>query len=233
MIKLVALRLLKSDMVAPRVLRYALRLQNILYDLIGILAKTVEGGTHPKQRIIRYQDWFCDQVKPGWNIIDIGSNTGKMTAQLAQRVNYVYGIEISRAMIQAANHSYVADNLEFLLGDATTFDYSNCLPIDCVTLSNVLEHIPRRVDFLIGLRRNLPWRNTNECNFLLRVPTIERDWLAAFKKEFGVEYRLDRTHEIEYTREEFLEEVNKAGLTVESFHVRFGEFYAVCKGTGT
>ena len=80
------------------------------------------------------------------------------------------------------------------------------------------------------LRRRLRWQNPAQCRFLIRVPTIERDWLAPYKKQLQIEYRLDRTHEIEDTREEFLTEVSEAGLCIETFDVRFGEFYAVCKG---
>ena len=46
------------------------------------------------------------------------------------------------------------------------------------------------------------------------------------KKEMGVEYRLDDTHYIEYTQEEFFSELANAGLAVESYQVRWGEIWA-------
>ena len=48
-------------------------------------------------------------------------------------------------------------------------------------------------------------------------------------KELGVEYMLDRTHFVEYTYNEFLNEINNAGLDVLSHNVKFGEIYAICQ----
>lgn len=216
--------------IAPTALRWVMKLHNGLYNFSGSLAIVVNGGNHPKHRLLRYHEWFRNHIEPGWVVIDIGSNTGTMAAFLAERAHLVYGIEIVPGLTELARRNHVAANLEFLTGDATAFDYSDCQPIDCVTLSNVLEHIRERSAFVAMLRQRLPWRNPEQCNFLIRVPTIERDWLAPYKQEFGVEYRLDRTHEIEYTRDAFFKEIADSGLTVKSFEVRFGEFYAVCHG---
>lgn len=233
MIKSIVLRLLLNRRVAPSALRLVMKVHNFLYDLSGSLAIVANGGKHPKHRLLRYQEWFCDRIEPDWVVIDVGSNTGSMAAMLARKARYVFGIEIVPLLADKARRAHVADNLEFLTGDATTFDYSGCRPIDCVTLSNVLEHIRGRVEFIVMLRQRLPWRDPNRCNFLIRVPTIERDWFAPYKKEFGIEYRLDRTHEIEYSQAQFFEEVHAAGLAVEHFEVRFSEFYAVCLGRRT
>jgi 2-polyprenyl-3-methyl-5-hydroxy-6-metoxy-1,4-benzoquinol methylase len=232
-IKSIVLRLLLNKRIAPNALRLVMRAHNTLYDLSGSLAIVANGGKHPKHRLLRYQEWFCDRIEPDWVVIDVGSNTGSMAALLAGKARYVYGIEIMPGLADTARRAHVADNLEFLTGDATTFDYSRCRSVDCVTLSNVLEHIRDRVDFIVMLRQRLPWRDPNCCTFLIRVPTIERDWIALYKKEFGIEYRLDRTHEIEHTQAQFFEEIQAAGLVIGHFEVRFGEFYAVCHGRTT
>lgn len=207
-----------------------MRLHNKLYELSGPLAIAVNGGKHPKRRILRYQEWFCEHIEPGWGIVDIGSNSGDMSAQMAEKAGYVYGIEIAQKLVSVARVNHAAVNLYFELGDATAFDYSHFRPIDCVTLSNVLEHIRERSAFLAMLLQSLPWRNPEKCYFLIRVPSIERDWLSVYKYEMGVEHRLDRTHEIEYTQEELFAELAFAGLEFESFDMRYGEYYAVCRG---
>jgi 2-polyprenyl-3-methyl-5-hydroxy-6-metoxy-1,4-benzoquinol methylase len=154
-----------------------------------------------------------------------------MPALLAEKAEYVYGVEIDPRLSEIARCSNSGRNVEFLTGDATTFDFSGCRPIDCVTLSNVLEHIRDRGSFLRSLLSRLPWRDVRHRVFLIRVPTIERDWLSAYKKEVGVDYRLDRTHEIEHTRHELVAELEAAGLAIANFEVRFGEYYVVCRGT--
>jgi hypothetical protein len=46
------------------------------------------------------------------------------------------------------------------------------------------------------------------------------------RRELGVEWRLDPTHETEYTLESFTAEVNAAGVTVADLQVRWGEIWA-------
>lgn len=216
---------------ARAALRNVMRLHNFTYDLCGILSIYVNLGVHPKHEIIRYNEWFANRVGGDSVVLDVGSNTGIMTAALAKKAAYVYGIELIASHVENARNSQVSSNLEYIHGDATTFDYSACRPLDCVTLSNVLEHIQDRVAFLKMLNAKLIWRNRESRIFLIRVPTLERDWLAPYKKTQNVEYRLDRTHAIEHTRSQFLEELAAAGLNVLELEVRYGEFYAVCSGT--
>lgn len=228
--KALLLRILCSRRVAPYTLRWILSGHNLLYDLAGIVAVAANDGIHPKHYLLRYKEWFRDRIGHDWIVVDVGSNTGGMAAMLASKARYVYGIELMPKLVEAARRTYTAPNLEFIAADATKYDYSSCLPIDCVVLSNVLEHIVDRVEFLTMLRRNLSWRDPGRRLFLIRVPTLERDWLAHYKKNIGVEYRLDRTHEIEHTKAELVQELNDAGLTIESLETRFGELYAVCSG---
>jgi len=208
-----------------------MKAHNKLYHLAGFFAIALNDGQHPKHRILRYKEWFVDRINHDWVVVDVGSNTGSMAALIAAKAKHVYGIEIIPELCDIAREKYHEENLDFITADATTFDYSNCLPIDCITLSNVLEHIPNRVEFLAMLRKNVAWSDSSSRTFLIRVPTIEREWLAVYKKELSVEYRLDLTHEIEHTRLQFFSEMTEAGLTIEKFDVHFGEFYAVCRGT--
>jgi hypothetical protein len=62
--------------------------------------------------------------------------------------------------------------------------------------------------------------------FLIRVPLFERDWRVPVKQELGVEWRLDPTHETEYTQESFAEEMKQARLTVTHQEIRWGEIWA-------
>jgi len=57
---------------------------------------------------------------------------------------------------------------------------------------------------------------------------INRHWVVILKKQMGVDYRLDKTHFIEYTKEIFYEEMKNSSLNVKSFEVKWGEIYAEC-----
>ena len=47
------------------------------------------------------------------------------------------------------------------------------------------------------------------------------------KQELGAEWRLDATHETEYTLESFAEEMVAAGLRIDYHAVKWGELWAV------
>jgi len=61
---------------------------------------------------------------------------------------------------------------------------------------------------------------------LIRVPLFERDWRVPMKKQLDVEWRLDATHETEYTQESFIREIADAGLCVVYQETRWGEIWA-------
>jgi SAM-dependent methyltransferase len=92
---------------------------------------------------------------------------------------------------------------------------------DVIILSNVLEHLPDRSSFLRQVNVLL-----KPSRILIRVPLFERDWRVPLKRELKVEWRLDPTHEVEYTLESFREEVTAAGLRITHQEVRWGEIWA-------
>jgi len=55
------------------------------------------------------------------------------------------------------------------------------------------------------------------------------NWITLYKKELGVEWRLDKTHYIEYTLESFKKELEKAELNLEKYSIQFGEIWAVAR----
>ena len=91
-------------------------------------------------------------------------------------------------------------------------------------MSNVLEHIEHRVSFLKDLISN-----TKASTFLIRVPSFDRDWRVPLKKELGIEWRLDVTHEIEYTVDIFLSELSSSGMEAIHLESKWGEIWSVCK----
>jgi len=214
-------------MIAKSLQKWVLNLHSMSYTLSGYLAITLNDGMHPKHRIMKYKEWFVDNIEKGCTVLDVGCNTGTMPEVMSQKAGYVYGIEIVEKHIQEAIEKHQQPNIEFICDDATTYDYSNCKAIDLVTLSNVLEHIEDRVRFLEKLSIQIKWKDKKR--FLIRVPMIDREWIAIYKKELGLEYRLDRTHFIEYTYDSFVRELEESNVNIISSHIRFGEIYAICE----
>lgn len=218
-------KLLINKTSANLFLKPLLRLDNFLYKMISALA-IEKHGIHPKHGILNYTDWFVQHTSSQDVVLDVGCNTGTLPRALAQAVQFVYGIEIEKHLAAQAKEQTDAENVSYITADATTYDYSEMKPITVVTLSNVLEHIEHRVEFLQKLTTQVKWQDNPR--FLIRVPMRDREWVSIYKKKQGIEWRLDTTHFTEYTQTEFEEEMHQAGLVVDQVSVRFGELYALC-----
>lgn len=204
-----------------------LHIHNLSYRYAGSLAIRLE-GSHPKHRLMRYKEWFLDHIQEDDVVLDVGCNTGGMPALFSKKARYVYGVEIDGRLIAKAREINSRPNVEYIHADATELDLSKLQQISVVTLSNVLEHIDDRISFLTKLTSNLNWRAGESRKFLIRVPMIDRDWITLYKKEMGVDWRLDPTHYTEYTLSQFREELSSVGICIKEVDIRFAEIYAVC-----
>jgi 2-polyprenyl-3-methyl-5-hydroxy-6-metoxy-1,4-benzoquinol methylase len=213
--------------VAKIIIKPILKLHTLTYRYSGVFAGILNKGVHPKHAILGYKEWFVGHIKPNWVVLDVGCSSGIMTHFIGERVNFIYGLEINKCRLTEAE-SVHRENTEFICADATIYDYSNLRAIDVITLSNVLEHTDHRVDFLRKLLNQVKWNN--EKRLLIRVPMIDRDWISVYKKQVGLEYRLDLEHFVEYTYDQFKEELSASNIEILEYRVRFGEIYAVCKG---
>jgi SAM-dependent methyltransferase len=222
-------RIFFNKIVARLLILLILKLHNLTYKLAAVFSSILNNNIHPKHAILNYQQWFTDNVSEEDVILDIGCNNGTMVGMLADKAQYVYGIEINKSLYSQAKLKIKKSNVEFICFDATIYDYSSCIDLTVVTLSNVLEHIDDRVSFLNNIVKKIPWGNKLNKKILIRVPMIDRDWITIYKKQIGVEYRLDRTHYTEYSYQQFKDELSKCNIEILSHHIQFGELYAVCK----
>lgn len=200
--------------------KLALKLHNFSYKLATKLSIKAEGGLHPKHRLMKYHKFFVDNIAPGETVLDIGCGNGALSHDLSKKAEKIVGIDLNEENIKLAKKDFSAPNIEYLVGDAT-----KSLPgrkFDTIILSNVLEHIENRVDFLKRIKDLAP-------GILIRVPMINREWITLYKKELKVEWRLDQTHYTEYTLELLKEELQEAGLRIDEFSIQFGEIWAVVK----
>ena len=201
-------------------LRFLFRLEAALYPLAGRLSQRYGKGVHVKHRLTRYHDFFIDRLDKGERVLEVGCGTGDLAQDAAFRTGCrVTAMEIDGTKIETAKARFADSPVEWRVGDAT-----RDLPgggFDVVILSNVLEHLGGREAFLLRLAES-----TGAGRFLVRVPLFERDWRVPLKMELGVEWRLDPTHETEYTLELFAQEMAGAGLKVIHQEVRWGEIWA-------
>lgn len=197
-----------------------------IYNMEGAAAIEAAGGLHPKHRLMRYHDFFTDRIKAGERVIDLGCGVGALAASIADRCRAsVTGMDWTPGNLEKARkiaaERGLSGTLTYVAGDITRDRAAG--RFDVVVLSNVLEHIAPRVEMLRQWRE---WYGPSRV--LIRVPALDRDWRVPWKRELGVEWRLDVTHETEYTREQLDDELGRGGLAVRECIGRWGEYWVEC-----
>jgi 2-polyprenyl-3-methyl-5-hydroxy-6-metoxy-1,4-benzoquinol methylase len=201
-------------------LKLLFSIDSLLYSAQGRLAISYGDGLHTKHKHTGYHDFFTSRIKEAERVLDVGCGNGALACDIATKSGAIVdGIDINEKNIEQARVKHSHPKVGYYVGDATkdlgTEQY------DVVVLSNVLEHLSDRVSFLQKLLAT-----TRPNRILIRVPLFERDWRVPLRKEVGEEWRLDPTHETEYTQEQFILETKAAGLEVDYFEVRWGEIWA-------
>lgn len=132
--------------VAKKIIKTLLRLHNFSYKGTGFLSQYLEpDGLHPKHRIMKYHDWFTENVDSSWTVIDIGCGNGALTFDIGSVVKKVIGVDFSEDNIRIARERYKRENLDYVFMDVTSL--TTGFKADCIVLSNVLEHIKRQKEF--------------------------------------------------------------------------------------
>ncbi len=183
-------------------------------------------GIHPKHKLTSYHDFFIDRVSNGEIVLDVGCGNGSVAIDLATKrpKSYVIGVDINIKNIEAANklkNKNSLQNIKFIFGDINSQKEINS---DVVILSNILEHINERKDFLAKLILK-----TSAKKFLIRVPLFERDWQIALRKDIGSYYFSDQDHKIEHSFEEFKYEMSLSKLKITEIFTIWGEIWASCE----
>lgn len=204
-----------------RILRFLFSIHNGIEDSIDYISILREDDEiHPKHRLMGYHEFFIVRIKEGERVLDIGCGNGIVAFDIAKSTGaYVTGIDKEKTNILSARSKWKHHRLNFVLGDALLIPSQR--KYDVIILSNVLEHIENRIKFLERLLINV-----QPNRILVRVPLYDRHWHTRMKEELGMDYRLDNTHFIEYTKESFYYEIERAGLSIKECEYCWGEIWA-------
>ena len=197
-----------------------LELERVISGQIDLAALQYGDGVHVKHRLMRYHDFFVTRIKPGERVLDVGCGYGAVAHSIAERAGArVTGIDLSAANVAQARASFSTAGLAFVHGEAPR-DLKD-EHFDVIVLSNVLEHVKERRDFLAAL-----CAKATPSRLLIRVPMFDREWRVPLRQELGLFHFSDPTHHIEYTRESFEDEMSGAGLEIVHLQVNWGEIWA-------
>ena len=205
-------------------LRRLLLLKDKLEWVINERAMVYGAKEHPKHRLTGYHHFFIDRIENGERILDVGCGYGSVARSIARAHPrcLVVGLDVSESRLSQAKSAKNPSNLTFILGDATRKVPDG--EWNVVVMSNVLEHVPDRIDFLSKLKKT-----TLTKRFLIRVPLFERDWQLPLRRELGVNYYSDDDHKIEHRLEEFHAEIKASGLYAIEVLTLWGEIWADCR----
>lgn len=202
-----------------------------LYDLTDDLERVVSeramamnGGEHPKHRLIGYHQFFVDRIAPGENVMDVGCGPGAVARTIARAHpgSQVVGVDYDPAKLALCRAGDNPANLSWVEADATQSVPEGDWQV--IVLSNVLEHITDRIGFLQALQAKV-----DPDRILIRVPHFDRSWHLPLRREVGANYYSDPDHKIEPTEAEFRVELRQAGFEIPELMTVWGEIWAVTK----
>jgi SAM-dependent methyltransferase len=201
-------------------LRRLFAVDDLLQGEVDQLAIRRDGGVHPKHRLTRYHDFFVERVERGERVLDVGCGKGELAHDLAERGGAsVVGIDVLSEKIAFARERFAHPQVEY--AEADVYGFESGEPFDAVVLSNVLEHLAEREALL---RRIVAV--ARPTRLLIRVPAFDRHWHVPLRRELGIAYFSDPTHETEYVAETLGAELEGAGLELASLETRWGELWA-------
>lgn len=200
-------------------LNFLLRLDNWLYFLQGQAAIKFGNGVHPKHRLTNYHKFFYTRIHSNDRVLDAGCGVGYLAYDIAEKSGaFVWGVDINPKNISQARERFNHPNIKYQVSDIKELSPDPLISV--IVLSNVLEHLSNRPQILIRMQKDF-----NPSKFLIRVPLFERDWRVPLKQELGVEWRLDPTHQTEYTIETFKNEILQSGMRINHMEIHWGEIW--------
>ena len=150
----------------------------ILFAEAGQSYGSTEG--RPQEQI----DWLQTRglLDEGSSVLDVGCYDGNFLARLPIHVRKI-GVDIDAPAIERGRLNHSARNIEFILGDFETFQFSGNAPA-AITMFHVLEHLPRPVEVL----KKLKGISGPDTKLIVEVPILENGKTNDINGFFSVQH---------------------------------------------
>jgi SAM-dependent methyltransferase len=171
---------------------------------------------HPKHIFDEKSGAYVEQfIKPGINFLDVGSGSGSVCLKACQTgVALSVGIEYNpdnvRLTLDRAKELGVEVQMHQFDLEKTPYPFEDD-SFDLVNFSDVLEHLNKRVECLKELKRI----KKSDAPIIISIPNAYTTWKKRLRRA-GVDSRDDTDHKIEYSRDGLYQEINEAGLKIDS-----------------
>jgi SAM-dependent methyltransferase len=169
---------------------------------------------HPKHLVeTPGHDWYLGHLTARDVVLDVGCANGAHTVRAAARVKRVVGIDYDVQQLRVATATARRrglGNLHLFAWDLTRpFPFPDDT-FDAVLFLDVIEHLEIRQPVLREIRRVL----RPAGRLLVSGPNRESRWRERLRGAGLFAYQ-DADHKVEYTREEFLAELEAAGFVID------------------
>lgn len=172
------------------------------------LSERLYDGLHPSNKFNTRWKFFAENLLKQDVVLDLACGTGTILKKLSPYIALGYGIELSERNLSLCRTPDCPDNINFELGNILNYDYQFLkaqIKYNVATYSHILEHIENVPELL---------NKVAASRILICVPSQE-NWRSIFLQDLGLEYRTDRNHFREYTREMLLRELAAASYQVK------------------
>ena len=201
---------------SPRWLVRAVDLVNRKGKSVGVRLVRYTGKSphaiHPKHLIDSpWHDWYAEHLGPDDVVIDVGCANGAHTVVAAARCRRIYGFDYDAGHLAVARRTAQAralTNAHFFAWDVTGRCPFADGTIDAALFLDVIEHLHPRVAVLREIHRVL----RPGGRLLVSGPNRDSSWRRALRAA-GLFAYSDPDHKIEYTRGEFVAELEAGGFT--------------------
>jgi SAM-dependent methyltransferase len=168
-------------------------------------------AVHPKHLVEQpWHDWYVEFLKPGDRVLDVGCSNGAHLARAARHCRSIVGIDYDLAQLPIAARTIRAGRLAnarvFAWDITTRFPFADGA-FESVLFLDVIEHVVERVAVLREIHRVL----RPDGRLLVSGPNRDSSWRRTLRAA-GLFAYSDPDHKIEYSREEFLAELEAGGF---------------------
>lgn len=161
-------------------------------------------------------NFLFTQIDQSSVVCDLGCKYGDISYQIALKAKEVVGVDFDTVALEIAREKYQRENLEFVEEEAFAYVERVDKKFDALILSHIVEHLDHPVDFL---KKAITYFD----KIYIELPDFDKYYLNYYRLDLGNKLvYTDDDHINEFTREDLVEVLNKAGLKILDAEYRFG-----------
>lgn len=168
-------------------------------------------------------NYILNFIKETDYVLDLGCHYGHITSSIANKAQYVVGIDYDNIAIENAKKLYSKENLFFVCDEVSNYLTNNSQKFDVLILSHILEHIDNPESLILRCKPFVKY-------IYIEVPDFDKSYLNQYRSDMKLDLiYTDVDHVSEFDRHEIKELIAKCELQLIEAEYRFGVQRYWCK----